>query len=139
MANPITTLIKDAELKISGILDNLKNSIGRNELGLEEKKKDKSIGKINEMDSVYLTKIKDDFINAGKRLNDLTTEIENSNSRKNFDLLNEELKNINENIKNSNNKVLNINNELGKINIWKLKESLQKEINDSVNVKITIL
>src|SRR3989338_5053335 len=96
--NPAIALIKDAELKISAVLDNLKNSIGRNELGLEEKKKDKSIEKINELDSVYLAKIKDDFINAKKRLNGLTAEIENNNSRKALDSLNEELKKVNESI-----------------------------------------
>ena len=131
--------MKDAELKISGILDNLKNSIGRNELGLEEKKKDKSIGKINEMDGVYLAKIRDDFINAGKRLNGLKAEIENSSSRKALDLLNEELKNANESIEDINGKIMDLNSELGKINIEKLRESLQKEINDLVNARITIL
>ena len=137
--NPIIALIKDAELKISLILDNLKNSIGRDELGLEEKKKDKSMGKINELDSVYLTKLKDDFINARKRLNDLKAEMENSNSRKALDSLNEELRNTNQNIENISNEIANLNNELEKINIGKLKEELQKEINDAVNVKITLL
>ena len=137
--NPAMALIKDADFKISGILDNLKNSIGRNELGLEEKKKDKSIGKINEMDSVYLAKIRDDFINAGERLNALKAEIENSNSKKNVDLLNEELKNVNESIEDINGKIMNLNSELGKINIEKLRENLQKDINDAVNVKITLL
>lgn len=137
--SPVIALIKDADFKISGILDNLKNSIERNELGLEEKKKDKSIGKINEMDSVYLAKIKDDFINAGKMLNDLAAEIENSNSRKNLDSLNEELKNIEVNIGKANDEILILSKELEKINIGKLKGGLQKDIIDAVNVKITVL
>ena len=91
------------------------------------------------MDSVYLTKIKDDFINAKKRLNYLQAEIENNNSRKNLDLLNEELKNINKSIEDINNKIMNLNSELGKINIGKLRENLQKEINDAVKAKITLL
>ena len=132
-------LIEDDDFRILNVLDNLKGSVQRDDLGLEEKKKDKSIGKINEMDSVYLTKIKDDFINAKKRLNYLQAEIENNNSRKNLDLLNEELKNINKSIEDINNKIMNLNSELGKINIGKLRENLQKEINDAVNVKITLL
>ena len=137
--NPVIALIKDAELKISGILDNLKSSIYRDELGLEEKKKDKSIGKINEMDSVYLTKIKDDFINAKKRLNGLTAEIENNNSRKALDSLNEELKKVNESIEDIDGKIMNLNSELGKINTEKLREALQKEVKDLLNAKITIV
>src|SRR3989338_1864198 len=139
LENPMAALIEDADFRILNVLDNLKGSVQRDDLGLEEKKKDKSIGKINEMDSVYLTKIKDDFINAKKRLNYLQAEIENNNSRKNLDLLNEELKNINKSIEDINNKIMNLNSELGKINIGKLRENLQKEINDAVNVKITHL
>ncbi len=138
LENPIITLIKDAELKISGILDNLKNSIEANGLGLEEKKKGKAIEKINGMDSVYLTKIKDDFVNAGKRLNDLNTEIENNASKKNLDLLNTELRGINQNIENASNEIANLNNELGKINIERLRENLQKEINDAIGAKVSI-
>ena len=137
--NPAIALIKDAELKISAVLDNLKNSIGRNELGLEEKKKDKSIEKINELDSVYFTKIRDDFINAGERLDGLTMEIENSNSRKALDSLNEELKNIDGDIEKANNEILILNKELEKINIGKLKEELQNEIKGIVGIKITLL
>ena len=136
--NPIIALIKDAELKISLILDNLKNSIGRDELGLEEKKKDKSMGKINELDSVYLTKLKDDFINAGERLNGLKAEIENNNLRKALDSLNEGLKNVNGNIENISNEITNLNNELGKINIGKLKEELQVEIKNLTNARIIL-
>ncbi len=138
LKNPVIALIEDADFKISGILDNLKNSIEADRLGLEEKKKDKSIEKINEMDSVYLTKIKDDFINAGKRLNDLKAEIESSDSRKALDSLNIELSGINRNIENISNEIANLNNELGKINIEELKENLQKDINDAINAKVTI-
>ena len=137
--SPATALMKDAELKISLVLDNLKNSIGRNELGLEEKKKDKSTGKIDEMDSVYLAKIRDEFINAGERLNGLKAEMENSSSRKNMDSLNIELMDINQNIENVSSEITNLNNELGKINIEKLRENLRNEINDAVNAKITLL
>ncbi len=136
--SPIIALIKDADFKISVILDNLKNSIERNELGLEDKKKDKSIDKINEMDSVYLTKLKDDFMNARKSLNELTEEIESNNSRKNMDSLNTELMNINQNIESINNEIVNLNGELGKINIEKLKENLQNGINKTINAKVAI-
>ena len=139
MDNPIIELIKDTDFKLLGILDNLKNSIERNELGLEERKKDKPIEKINEVDGVYLAKIRDDFINAGERLNALKAEIESSSSRKALDSLNAELMNANQNIENISSEIANLNNELGKINIEKLREALQKEINDAVKAKITLL
>jgi len=137
--NPMVTLIKDSEFKIAKILDSLRNAIANNEFDLDERKKEKTIAKINELDGVYLSKIKDDFGNTKKRLNDLKFGIETNNSKKGLDSLNMELQNINQNIENFNNKILNINNELEKINIEKLKENLQVKINDVTNVKITVL
>lgn len=137
--NPIITLIKDNEFKIIKILDSLKNAMERNELELDEKKKVKAIEKINELDGVYLSKIKDDFRNTKKRLNDVKYETENNNSKKNLDSLNDELKNINQNIENLNNNIADASNELEKINIEKSKEDLQDEINDVANAKITVL
>jgi len=137
--NPIIALIKDDEFKIVRILDSLKNAIARNEFYLDDKKKEKSLAKIGELDSVYFTKIKDDFKNAKTRLNDIKSKIENNDFKKDFDSLNTELKNINQNIENLNNKILNLNNEIEKIDIVKLKENLQNEINDVTSVSITIL
>ena len=139
LENPAITLIKDAEFKIIKILDSLKNAIERNELELGEKKKSKAIEKINELDGVYFNKLKEDYKEAKKRFNDLNSKIENNQSRKNLDLLNEELKNINQNIENLNDKILNVNNELGKIDIGKLKEGLKEKIYDVANVKIILM
>jgi len=139
LSNPIVTLIKDTDFKISKILDSLKNAIARNEFDLDDKKKEKALAKINELDSVYFTKIKDDFKNAKARLNDIKSKIENNNSRKDLDKLNIELKGVNQNIENLNNKILSLSNELGKINIEKLKEDLENQVHNIVNAKITVL
>jgi len=138
LGNPIITLIKDNDLKIVNILDSLKNAITRNEFDMDQRKKDKTIVKINEVDGVYFAKIKDDFQNAKKSLNDLKTEIENNISKKDLDTLNIELKNINQNVENLSNNISNKSSELTKINLEKLKENLASEIYNIVNVKITI-
>ena len=44
--------------------------------------KEKSLAKIWELDSVYFTKIKDDFKNAKTRLKDIKSKIENNDSKK---------------------------------------------------------
>ena len=121
------------------ILDSLKNAIANDEFDLDEKKKGKTLAKIDELDSVYFTKVKDDFAITKKRLNEIKLEIETNNSKKDLYSLNLELVNINQNIENFNNKILNINNESEKINIERLKENLQVKINDVTNVKITVL
>ncbi|MCH8329243.1 MAG: hypothetical protein IIB81_02525, partial [Nanoarchaeota archaeon] len=120
-------------------LDNLRNSIERNELDLDEKKKKKALVKIHELDGVYFAKIKDDFKNAKQRLNDIEYKIKNNEANKELESNNKELKIINENIESLNGDISTLNNELEKINIKKLKEDLQEEVNDVANTKIIIL
>lgn len=139
LSNPVVALIKDADFKISKILDSLKNAIARNEFDLEEKKKKKTIAKINELDGVYFAKIKDDYKNARTRLNDITSKIENNSSKKDLDSLNTELNNTNQNIENLNNKISNLKNEIERINIEKLKKDLANRIYNIVNTRVTLL
>lgn len=139
LENPAATLSKDDDFKIVKVLGNLKSSIEVDKLELEEKKKGKAIEKISELDGVYLTKIKDDFIDAKKMMDELAIKIESNNSRKALDSLNEELKNIKGNIEKSNNQVFMFNKELERIDIGKLKEELQKDINNLANAKIILI
>lgn len=135
----IITLIKDDEFKILKILDSLKNAIANDEFGLDEKKKGKILAKIDELDGVYFTKVKDDFAIAKKRLNEIKSDIESDNSKKDLHSLNLESIDINQNIENINNKIISLNDELEKINIERLKENLQDEINDVTNVRIILI
>jgi chromosome segregation ATPase len=137
--SPIIALTKDTDFKISNILDSLKNAIVRNEFDLDDKKKEKTLAKIGELDGVYFAKIKDDYNNAKKRLDDLKLEIENNKAKNELNSLNNELNNTNQNIENINNNITNTNSELEKINIEKLKENLQNEVNDVAKAKITLL
>ncbi len=139
LESPIAALVKDDELKILKILGNLKISIESDKLGLEEKKKEKSIEKISGLDRAYLSKIRDDSINAKKMLDGLAAEIKNSSSKKNLDSLSEELKNILEGIEKADKEILALNKELEKINIEKLREDLQNEINGIAGIRITVL
>ncbi len=138
LENPAFALIDDADFKILKILGNLKISIESDKLDLEEKKKYKAIEKINSLDGAYFSNLIEGYKDAKKIFNRLTIETESNNSRKNFDLLRVELKNVEEDIEKANNKILIISKELEKINIAKLKGELQKDIFDAANVKITV-
>ncbi|MEK6949189.1 MAG: hypothetical protein AABX34_03140, partial [Nanoarchaeota archaeon] len=138
LKNPIIALIKDDDFKILKVLGNLKSSIERDKLELEEKKKNKAIEKINGLDGVYFNKLMEGYKDAKKMLNGLAIETENSNSRKNLDSLNEELGNVNESIEDINGKIMNLNSELGKINIDKLRENLKEEITTVTNARIIL-
>ena len=139
LESPIITLIKDTELKIVNILDSLKSSIERNELDLDEKKKEKAISKVHELDGVYFTKLKDDFAKIKAKLNDTESQIKNDSSKQELDILSVELTNSKKNIEDIHSKISNINIEIEKINIDKLKENLISDINGITNLKITII
>ena len=139
LKNPIIALIMDNDFKISDVLDRLKKAIEGNKLDLDEKKSRKALEKINDLDSVYFTKIKDDFKNLKGKLNSSENEIKNNDSKNELESNNNELKKINQNIEDINNRILNINNELEKIDIEKLKENLQKGVSDLTNARIILL
>ena len=139
LSNPIIALIMDNDFKIYDVLDRLKKAIEGNKLDLDDKKSRKALEKINDLDSVYFTKIKDDFKNLKGRLNALEHDIKNNDSKNELESNNNELKKINQNIEETENRILNINNELEKIDIEKLKENLQKGASDLTNAKITLL
>jgi uncharacterized protein YukE len=138
LSNPTITLIKDTEFKISEILGKLKVAIEHDELELDDKKKSKAVSKINDLDEVYLNKLKEDYKNAKERLNNLNAEINNNTSKKSLDTLNEEFKIINQNIESLSHTIDSLNNELGKIDIKQLKENLQEEVSSTTNIKVTV-
>ena len=94
LSNPIIALIMDNDFKISKVLDSLKSVIEGNKLDLDEKKGRKALEKINDLDSVYFTKIKDDFKNLKGRLNALEHDIKNNDSKNELESNNNELKKI---------------------------------------------
>jgi len=134
--NLILEYLDNPIFKISEILDKLKDVI--DQLGLDDKKKEKALAKIHELDGVYFNKIKEDFKNAKQRSNDVKYEIENNKGKKELDDYNKELNNVKINIESVNNKISMLNNDLEKINIEKLKENLVNEVNDVIKVRIVI-
>ena len=139
LKNPITALVKDNDFEISKVLESLKKAIEGNKLDLDEKKNRKALEKINNLDSVYFTKMKDDFKNLKWKLNSFENGIKNNDSKNELESNNNELKKINQNIEDIGNRILNIDNELEKIDIETLKENLQKEANDLTNARIILL
>lgn len=138
LSNPVIALSDDGDFAILKILDSLKGAVSGNGLGLDEKKRKKTLDKINELDSVYFAKMQDNFRNAKQRLNDTEHDVNNNESKKELESNNKELKIINEDIEGLNSAISNINNELEKISIEKLKEDLQEDVNSSLNARITI-
>jgi len=139
LGDSIITLLKDEDFKILKILDDLKNAISRNEFELEDRKKSKTLEKIEELDHVYFMKVKDDYAAVMKKLNEIKIEIKNNRSTKELDTSNQNLKEINDNIRDVELKISNIKNDIEKIDIEKLKYDLVNNVQKIVDVKITLV
>jgi len=134
--NPMITLIKDIDFKIFRVLESIKNSIS--ELDLDEKKQEKTLAKIQELDTVYFSKIKDDHANFKNHYNKINLALNTNNAKKELDLSEHELREANKKREDTNSKITNISIEIEKIDIEELKDGLSKEITNLVNVKITL-
>ncbi len=138
LGNSINALIKDNQLEIIKVLNNLEKSLVDNKIGLDAKKSEKTLSKIKELNKEYFANIQNNYNKLKEKLNEIKTLIENNKSNNELKIKNKELESIKLNIENLNNNILSLNNELKKIDIGKLKESLQEEINNVVRAKVVI-
>jgi hypothetical protein len=135
--NLIKALINDKELKITNLLRDIKENI--NELDLKEKKKEKTLKKINQMDKEF-------FANFLIEYNNLKTVLEEINNKLNKNkVINDYKKMINKKenqlfiISKINKEIEDIKNEIRKIDINNLEEELIGNIKDKMNIEIEII
>ena len=136
--SPIKALMTDESLKIIKILKDLEKNIVDNKLELDAKKSDKTISRIRELEADYFADNKNNFKNLNEKLDRVKSEIRDNNAKKELDSYNNELDNIKLNIEKLDNSISSLNNELGKIDIEKLKENLQEEVNKLLDVKVIV-
>jgi len=139
LESPIKALMADNDLIIIKILNDLEKNIVDNKLELDAKKSEKTLLKIKELDNNYFIDIKNNFKNLNEKLDKIKLLIETNKSNNELNNYNKELSHIKLNIENLNNNITNISSELGKIDIEKLKENLQEEVNDVTNTKVVLI
>ena len=131
--NPAKALIEDNDLEIIKIIHNLEKAISENKLELEQKKSERSLMKIKRLDKRYFATNQNNSKKIEEKLDKIKTEIENNKARDQLEIYNKEFNNIKNDIENLNNKISLSNNEIEKIDIVKLKENLQEEVNKALN------
>jgi len=103
---------------------------------MDEKKNDRSLSKIRELNNAYFVKLQDNYHDKNDKLGKMEIEILNNTSKKQLDSYKEELESLDMEIRNINNKISMFTHELDKINIDNLKENLREEIDSKLNEKI---
>lgn len=139
LQNPIETLLNDKELRIINILEKLNNNIINNKIELKERKKEKTLEEIKNLNLEF-------FNNFIKRHNELRNRLDNVNKRINENKTRkilEEYKNrlnkIDEDTEKTEQKIDNLKKEIEKINIEEMKRELEKEINGLLKTNIILL
>ena len=137
--DPIKALTKDHSLGIIKILENLSKAIVDNKLELDQRKNERALGKIKELDQEYFLALQERYKNIEEILGRINSETGSNDAKKQLDDYNKELDNIKDRIENIKNKITIDNHELEKIGIDKLKKNLQEEIRNALNEKVIIL
>jgi len=136
LKNSLKALASDENLDILKILNKLEKAIEEDKLGMDEKKNDRSLSKIRELNNAYFVKLQDNYHDKNDKLGKMEIEILNNTSKKQLDSYKEELESLDMEIRNINNKISMFTHELDKINIDNLKENLREEIDSKLNEKI---
>jgi len=138
LKNSLKTLSKDENLDIIKILNNLEKSLEENKLEMDEKKAEKTLIKIRELNKDYFEKLQNNFDEINDKLEKIESEINNNDAKNKLDTYNEELEKLKLDVENINIKISMQNSELEKINIDNLKEKLMLEINERLGEKVTL-
>jgi len=138
LSSPIKALAYDNNLEIAKIMANLEKSLRESKLELDQKKSEKTLAKIKEMDKQYFNGLRDKYKKSDERIAALGMAIESNEAKKELENLYIDLKKINETILAINENISNLGNEIEKIDVSQLKEGLQKEIKEIINEEIVI-
>ena len=136
---PLRALISDDNLEIIKILESLSKAIEENKLDMDQKKNERALSKIRELDKEYFSGLQERRKETEEALEKISSDMEDNDAKKQLEHYNKELGNINDMIENIKNKIIADTNELERIDIGKLKKNLQEEIRNALNQKVILL
>ncbi len=136
--SPIKTLIEDRDLKIVKIMGSMEKSLNDGKLGLDEKKKKKSLNEIKVLDKNFFVGFLKKHGELKGRLSKVDKEIARSDVEYQHDEMKDELDKVDDKLEKSSKDLEDLQGEFGKIDIQKMKENLQNGINSLLDIELTI-
>tara|TARA_Y100000310_G_C20700313_1_gene829101 strand:- start:6581 stop:7834 length:1254 start_codon:yes stop_codon:yes gene_type:complete len=136
--NPLEALKLDKELKIMEILNNMANSIRKNQISLDSKKKLKVLSVIKKLDKEYFDNFFLEKNNLNERLEKIKQDINENNAYKKQALLNKEQKEAMLKLDKVKKDINHIKEETGKIDIQRIKDELEAKIFRVLQVRVKI-
>lgn len=138
MLDPLDTLIRDIDFKILEILEKVKEGVISGSIDLKDKKKEKTLQIIGEIDSAKLTSFLDENSELNQKLNDLD---EKTSKYTLIDEIEDEkvrLKGKEKEIENENEKIKGIKNNISNMDIGSIKKDLNKKIDELLDIELNI-
>ncbi len=136
--NPINALMNDSDLKIINLLDELKNHLTTLTLELKDRKREKVLEIINGLTREFFTEFIKSHKELDKRLENLKKELDENELLSKENDFNSKIGLIKDNLKKIDDEINEYRERLEKINIQKMKDDLEREMDDLLNVEIDI-
>jgi hypothetical protein len=136
--NPVKTLLEDTNLKIIELLKNMKKSILSNSIDIRDKKREKTLEKIDQITQEQLKNMQSKYSQLKQSKNGLNNKLK---SNRTMPLL-EEMQYKHEHhlsmIEKLKKDIQETEEKIESININNIKEKLQNKIKESVNIELDI-
>lgn len=134
---PLQTLQNDRELKILDILEKLESNIKGNKLDLKDNKKSRALTEIKKLNMEFFTYFLNKHDGLKQKLDEINRQLGTNDVENKITELTKSLEQANSDIESNNNKLEHSKQELNKIDINKLKSSIEEEANN-LKVKLRI-
>ena len=136
--NPVKTLLEDKEMGIIKILEGMKRNLLQDKIELDEKKKSKTLTEIEKLNKQLFIDFLNEHAELNEKLKNIKNEIKNSEIKSRYKKANEKLDQADYNLEKTDSNTENLKKEIEKINIDKIKDNLQRDIKEILNIEINI-
>ncbi|MBL7055745.1 hypothetical protein ISS07_02425 [Candidatus Woesearchaeota archaeon] len=136
--SPMNALLKDELMEIVKILGNIEHSIKENKLDMDQKKNEKALSKIKDLDSIYFNSIREKYKKNEKNLEEIKEKLNNNKIKEEIDSLNEEISKANSDVHKKEESLNTVKNEINKINPDEMKIKIQEMFDKNFDEKIII-
>jgi len=135
---PVKTLIKDTDFKITEILDHMRKNIVSGTIELKESKKERVLKEIEKLTQYHFEDFITEIGNVRDKILELNEDLDKSEIPNKLKKLDEEVKNIAYDAEKAKSSIVHATQELSKIDFEKLKRKFEKEIKELLKTEITI-
>jgi hypothetical protein len=139
LEKPYLALKNDSELKILQIINKVTASIENNSIPIEEKKKQKVVEHLNNLNRENLMKFKDDCSNIKSKINEVSGSINNNTTLTKIEDINYKIEHTNNQIEKITDEINKFNKYIEKLEYYEIKEEIEKEVQELLNAKVSIL